>query len=67
VQIAFNGMLMRPVSRLGEMLSRLAEGDANIDVGDLGKRQDEIGSMARSIETVRKTLVAQKQAQKESI
>lgn len=65
VLIAFNGMLMRPISRLGKMLLQLADGDPHINVGDLGKRQDEVGSMARSIETVSQALGTQNQAQQE--
>lgn len=65
VLLVFNGMLMRPVASVDKMLAQLAAGDYRVDTGDLRQRPDEVGSMARSITTVRNDLVAYRGEQKE--
>jgi methyl-accepting chemotaxis protein len=54
--VAINGLLMRPIGRLGGMLERLAAGDGGVEVGELGKRRDEVGRMARALETLQASL-----------
>lgn len=66
VLLAFNGLLMRPVTSVDKMLAQLAAGDYQVDTGALRQRSDEVGSMARSITIVRNDLVASRGEQKEN-
>ncbi|WP_186395076.1 methyl-accepting chemotaxis protein [Stappia sp. TSB10GB4] len=46
------GALARPVARLTDVMARLAAGDTSVDAG-MDERRDEIGDMARAVETFR--------------
>ncbi|WP_158195698.1 methyl-accepting chemotaxis protein [Stappia indica] len=46
------GALARPVARLTDVMGRLAAGDTSVDAG-MDERRDEIGDMARAVETFR--------------
>jgi methyl-accepting chemotaxis protein len=56
--------LARPLRRLADVMTRLAEGDFAIDVDGLA-RSDEVGVMARSVAVFRKNGIALKQLEVE--
>uniref|UniRef100_UPI000A6B1A1E cache domain-containing protein n=1 Tax=Stappia indica TaxID=538381 RepID=UPI000A6B1A1E len=50
------GALARPVARLTDVMGRLASGDTSVDAG-MDERRDEIGDMARAVETFRENAI----------
>ncbi|MBC2858931.1 methyl-accepting chemotaxis protein [Stappia sp. 28M-7] len=50
------GALARPVARLTDVMGRLAAGDTSVDAG-MDERRDEIGDMARAVETFRENAI----------
>ncbi|MEH2243294.1 cache domain-containing protein [Nostoc sp.] len=54
VSVLFNGLLMRPILALGNLIANSARDDVFITVNDLSTRQDEVGQIARSFELLQK-------------
>ena len=54
VSILFNGLLMRPILALGNLIANSARDDVFITVDDLSTRRDEVGQIARSFELLQK-------------
>jgi methyl-accepting chemotaxis protein len=54
VLVLFNGLLMRPMLALGNLITNLAKDDVFTTVDDLSTRRDEVGQIARSYELLQK-------------
>lgn len=54
----FDGMLVRPIKRLQEQTTLIAEGDRSATIADID-RQDEIGDLARSFQTMQNAIQSQ--------
>ena len=54
VLVLFNGLLMRPILALGNLIANSARDDVFITVDDLSTRRDEVGQIARSFELLQK-------------
>jgi methyl-accepting chemotaxis protein len=57
-------LISRPLSRISDILSRLAAGDLNVPTLDLGK--DEIGRMAETVKVFREAALANKRLESEA-
>jgi methyl-accepting chemotaxis protein len=50
VWVLFNGLLMRPMLALGNLIANAARDDVYFTLDDLSARQDEVGQVARNVE-----------------
>ena len=57
-------LISRPLGRISDILSRLANGDLNVPTLDLGK--DEIGRMAETVKVFREAAIANKRLESEA-
>ncbi|MTH97866.1 methyl-accepting chemotaxis protein [Roseibium sp. RKSG952] len=62
---AMNLAVTRPIRKTTDVMSRLADGDVQIDIGDT-KRRDEIGDMNRTVEIFRDNAVARARLEDET-
>ncbi|QFS44765.1 cache domain-containing protein [Nostoc sphaeroides] len=54
VWVLFNGLLMRPILALGNLIANTVRDDVFITVDDLSARRDEVGQIAKSFELLQK-------------
>jgi methyl-accepting chemotaxis protein len=60
--VVFNGLLLRPLDALSNALAAAAKNEETEDLGELAKRADEIGDMARAVDAIKSALAKKKKA-----
>ncbi len=54
ILLIYNGMLIRPLEHLNDHINALIDGTPDVDISPILGQHDEVGSLAKEIETLRK-------------